>query len=101
MLGKTFGQIVEASQETTDTGLRVLRVVASGTVGELPIQWSYYHVSDDRGRRAAIVFTMEASLVSRYPQVDAELLASFRFVDERQPTPAEATTAAPSSDERR
>jgi hypothetical protein len=87
-LGKNFGEIVEASQEVTDEGHRILRVVVAGTASELPIQWSYYHVSNSAGRRTALVFTLESSLVEKYPQIDRELIDSLSFIDMPSPTPA-------------
>jgi hypothetical protein len=87
-LGKSFGQVVETSEERIDAGIRVLRVVVSGSTGELPIQWTYYLLSDDQGHRAALVFTIETNLVERFPQIDRELIASFRFLEGREPKPA-------------
>ena len=89
-LGKNFSQIVEAGQDVSDNGLRTLRVIVSGTTADLPIQWSYYHLSDDAGNRAALVFTIEGSLVERFAQIDRELIAAFRFQAGKQPTPAES-----------
>ncbi len=86
-LGKNFEQVVAGAEEVTD-GIRVLRVVVAGKVGDLPIQWTYYHLSNDPGQRAALVFTIEAGLVEKYPQIDHELISGFRFLPERQPTPA-------------
>ncbi len=94
-LGKNFGEIVEASQEVTDAGQRILRVVVAGTASELPIQWSYYHISNNAGRRAALVFTLESSLVERFPQVDRELIDSLSFVELPSPTPANPTEPTP------
>jgi hypothetical protein len=88
VLGNNFEEIVEATEETGDNDLRVLRVVVAGKVGDLPIQWAYYHLSDDNGRRASLVFTMESSLIERYAHIDRELLANFRFLAEKQPTQA-------------
>jgi hypothetical protein len=87
-LGKSFGQIVEAAQEEAD-GLRILRVIVSGATSDLPIQWSYCHVSDSAGNRLALVFTIEGSLVERYAQIDRELVGGLRMVAKR-PTPAAA-----------
>lgn len=81
-LGTNFGQIVEASQQVNEAGLRVLRVVASGNASELPIQWTYYHLSDDEGRRVSLVLTIEANLVERFAAVDRELISGFRFLDQ-------------------
>jgi hypothetical protein len=88
-LGKSFGQIAEASEETTSGGIRLMRVVVSGSAGELPIQWMYYHLADEHGHRAALVFTIEATLVERFAQIDRELVTGFHFLADKQPTPAE------------
>lgn len=89
-LGKNFGQIVEAKQTKTESGLRVLRIVASGVSSELPIQWIYYHVSSDQGRRAAYVFTFEGRLAERFGAADEILSGSFEFIARSGPTPATA-----------
>ena len=92
-LSKNNAQIVEAAQLQNDAGLRVLRIVVSGTASDLPIQWVYYHVSDTSGHRASLVFTMEAKLVERFPQIDRELVENLQLtaslLDEaKEPTPA-------------
>jgi hypothetical protein len=93
-LGKSFGQLVEGSEEANDAGIRVLRVVASGTTNELPIQWMYYHLSDDQGHRTALVFTIESNLLDRFAKIDRELIAGFRFLPDKQPTLAPAAKTA-------
>ncbi|MEX0820294.1 MAG: hypothetical protein WD070_11910, partial [Pirellulaceae bacterium] len=69
-LGKSFGQFVEASQQKNESGHRVLRAVVSGLASELPIQWIYYHISDDEGRQTAVVFTMDAKIVEKFAGAD-------------------------------
>src|SRR5262245_6679594 len=93
VLGTNFEEIVKATEEAGDNGLRVLRVVVAGKVGDLPIQWTYYHLSDDHGHRAALVFTLESSLLDRFAHIDRELIGNFRFLADKQPTPAGATSA--------
>ncbi len=88
-LGKNFGQIAEAAQEAGDGGIRTLRVVVSGSTSDIPIQWTYYHLSDEAGNRAALVFTIEQSLVEKFAQIDRELIAAFRFTAGKVPTPAD------------
>lgn len=90
VLGKNFEEIVEASEETADGGLRMLRVVVAGKAGELPIQWTYYHVANDKGRQASLVFTLESSLLERYATIDRELLGGFEFLVDKEPTAAES-----------
>jgi hypothetical protein len=85
-LGKNFEQLVEASDQTIDAGVQILRVVATGRTGELPIDWMYYHLADDHGHRAAVVFTLESGLADRFAHLDRELVAAFRFLPDKQPT---------------
>lgn len=87
-LGTNFGQIVEAAQETNENGILVQRVTAAGSAGDLPIQWTYYHLADEHGHRAALVFTIEGSLVERFAQIDRELVSGFHFLPDKEPTPA-------------
>jgi hypothetical protein len=97
VLGKNFEEMVEATEEVNESGLRVLRVVVAGKAGELSIQWAYYHISDDAGHRASLVFTIESNLLERFASVDRELIANFGFVDGKQPTPAGSATELPAS----
>jgi hypothetical protein len=78
-LGESFGQVEEASQQMTEDGVRVLRAVVSGIVSEIPIQWTYYHLSNAKGQQAAIVFTLEAKLVEQFAGQDQTLVSSFQF----------------------
>lgn len=93
VLGKNFEEIVEATEEQDGNGLRGLRVVVAGKVGELSIQWTYYHLSDDLGHRVSLVFTIESNLLDRFSSIDRELVANFRFIEGKQPTPAEPAAA--------
>lgn len=92
-LAKNFGQFVEASQQKSRSGHRVLRAVVSGLASELPIQWTYYHISDDRGRQTALVFTMDAKLVEKFAGADQSMVDTFEFVERAAPTPASINTA--------
>ena len=88
-LDKNFGEFVDARQFKTERGLRALRVVASGVASDLPIQWIYYHVTDDAGHQAAIVFTLDAKLVERFGGEDQTAMSSFEIL----PVKKTATTA--------
>jgi hypothetical protein len=63
-------------------------VTVAGATGELPIQWTYYHLSDDHGHRVSLVFTIEGNLVERFAQIDREFVSGFRFLPDKKPTPA-------------
>lgn len=93
-LGKNFGQFVEASQQKNERGHRVLRAVVSGMASELPIQWIYYHISDDTGRQTAIVFAMDVKIIEKFAAADESIVGTFEFVKRDSPTPAPATPGA-------
>ncbi len=91
-LEKQKATITEAAQSTSEAGILVQRLTANGVASELPIQWTYYHLADPAGRRASIVFTIDAKLAEKYAHIDQEIIAAFRFFDvpkeAGEPTPA-------------
>jgi hypothetical protein len=97
-LGKSFAQFIEAGEDKSDNGIRILRVTVAGFASELPIQWIYFHLSDDNNHRASLVFTLESKLVEKYGGLDRELVSGFRFLG----LPSEAgkgpTLAAPQAE---
>lgn len=87
-LAKNFGQFVHASQSTSEAGYSVLRVVAHGTVSQLPIEWVYYLIQDPQGKRLTLAFTYEQSLTERFGQADRALVAKLRMTEPPAPTAA-------------
>jgi hypothetical protein len=90
-LGKNFGEFVEAGQSANQVNYRVYRVVASGTVNDLPIEWHYYLVANELGQQAAFAFTVDAAKASRLKSVDKLLVNQIRFTDPK--VAAKATPA--------
>ena len=78
-LGDNFGEFLEASQSSSESGLQVLRTVVSGAVSEIPIQWTYYHFSDSRGRQLSLVFTLDSKLIERFAENDAGIVSTLEF----------------------
>ncbi len=98
-LGVNFGQFAETTQGTSSRGLRVLRAVVDGAASELPIRWIYYHISDEQGRQAALVFTMDAEAIEEFAAADSTLISSFEFLARGgSPTPATRVDAASAPD---
>lgn len=97
-LGKSFAQFLEASEDKNDSGIRVLRVTVAGLASELPIQWTYFHLSDDRGRRASLAFTLESKLVEKFAGIDRELVSGFRFLDVPSDSSKSPTLAPPKAE---
>lgn len=93
-LGKRFGEFLESSERVTDTKLRLLRVEVSGEQEEVAIRWLYAHLSDDHGRRLAMVFTLAADEAEAFSGQDLQILDSLEFVES---SAASSQTAAGSS----
>lgn len=92
-LGKNFGQFIEANQSPADDGKVIYRVVVSGVMAEVPIQWIYYHIVNDKGRRAALAFTLETKLLERFAEADRTLAETFQFADRPEPKRVESREA--------
>lgn len=80
LLGKGFGEFLESSEKVTSTKLRMMRAVVMGELEEVPIQWIYTHLSDDSGRRLALVFTMGGTVTDRFGAADDQLADSFQWL---------------------
>lgn len=91
LLGKGFGEFLESAEKITSTQLRLMRIVVVGELEEVPIQWIYTHLSDDSGRRLAMVFTMGGTVTDRFGAADDQLADSFQWLPElpQADTPSE------------
>lgn len=79
-LGGQVVSLVSANERASETGLRVMQIVASGAVEDVPIQWVMLHFSDDSGRRMLATFTMEATHATVFAGSDMQLAGSLRLV---------------------
>ena len=80
------GQFVEVTSAPHPRGYGIYRVVAEGTVAELPIRWIYYLVFDRAGNRAALVFTLETDLIEQFGDRDRDFVDRLEFVTEAAQT---------------
>lgn len=97
-LGTTFVDFVEAGESLSDSGLRVLRVVISANVSEVPIHYVFYHLSDDHQNRLSLAFTMDADNVERFGRAEETLIGSLQFIDRaEEPAKTRAVSARPKS----
>lgn len=95
-LGDGFERFLESNEKLTSGNLRLLRSVVMGEAEEVPVQWIYNHLSDDSGRRIAMIYTMGGNLTDRFAAADEQMTASFELLPEAEssantPTPAPAT----------
>jgi hypothetical protein len=97
-LGTTFVDFVEAGESLSDSGLRVLRVVISANVSEVPIHYVFYHLSDDPQNRLSLAFTMDADNVERFGRAEETLIGSLQFIDRaEEPAKTPAVSTRPKS----
>lgn len=96
MLREYAGHIMETSQGENDRGVRVLRATAAGVVGDTSMQWIFYHLSDDHGRRVGMAFTVESDKVEQFGERDRVIVETFSFAPPSSSTdgPAEGSPAA-------
>ena len=78
-LGEQLSDLIEAEESLSPAGMRVLRLVARGSVQGVPIQWVLLHFSDDSGRRLLATFTMEGQNVATFAGADTQLAATLGF----------------------
>jgi hypothetical protein len=80
-LGKNFGRFTHAAETTNQMGYLQYRVVAEGTVSDLPIEWIYFRLADKQGHQAVAAFTIEAGQASLLGKSDEALIATAEFVE--------------------
>jgi hypothetical protein len=95
LLAGSFQEFVETAERTNSSGLRLLRTEVAGQQEEVAIRWIYAHLSDDSGRRLAMVFTLAAEFSESFAGQDLQMLDSLEFypgfispVDTVVPAPA-------------
>lgn len=80
-LSQQEGQILEASQATTDEGLAILRIAAAGKVNDVPVTWYHYLLTRDNTHRAAVIFTLAEKQNKEFGAADHDLIGSLRFLN--------------------
>jgi hypothetical protein len=94
-LGDNVDDVAAASEWTTAAGNRCLGVFVNGKVDEAPIQWRYYHVSNDGGAQTTVSVTVEQSLLDQFADADRALIDSIELFD----PPLEAPLGPPAPQE--
>ena len=59
---------------------RIYRVVVKGEVSQVPIQWQYYLVADDYGRRVSFAFTAKEQNLDVCTKAGERLVHCLRFL---------------------
>jgi len=56
-----------------------MQVVVGGEEEGVPVNWFYYHVTNEDGRRVTLVFTLAESVSQRVDPIAAQLVNEFKF----------------------
>jgi hypothetical protein len=78
-LAGQLDRIVAAEESDRADGLRVVRVVSSGTAGRLPFRWIHYVVAARDGSQVGVTFMFEESMQQRFADADRPLVESLRL----------------------
>ena len=69
-LGDQFGQFEAADQKQRDDGNQILRVAVRGVASEVPVCWVYYHIANQQGQCANLVFVMDVEEIKKLGKDD-------------------------------
>ena len=68
-----------------------MQVVVGGEEEGVPVNWLYYHVTHEDGRRVTLVFTLAESVAHRVDPIAAQLVNEFEF----EPVPKKIASKKP------
>ncbi|MDA8563300.1 hypothetical protein N9L06_02490 [Mariniblastus sp.] len=73
-------KLVSAEQLKSRSGLNILEIQVSGVVEEVPLNWMYFHVSNNQGRCVTFVFTLEEELAGEVRPAARKLVSNLTFL---------------------
>lgn len=79
ILVESDAQIIKKDMLQTKNGCSAIRIVVQGIQDEIPIVWIYYNVANPDGRRVAMIFTAEQSVLGIMASADQHLVNAVRF----------------------
>lgn len=71
--------LLAATSLPTRAGHMALQVSVGGQEEGVPVNWFYYHVTNEDGRRVTLVFTLAESVSRRVDPIAAQLVNEFKF----------------------
>ena len=72
-------RISDAKEMTTSNGLTALKIIVKGEEKGVPVQWIYYHVSAEDGRRLTFAFTLEQEIANVFQPSDQRMVNGLSF----------------------
>ncbi len=80
LASRTGRDVLEASERLTSNKHRLLRITMAGSVEGVPLRWVHYHISNDDGRRLALVFTTDESSLEVFGEQDSQIIDSLELL---------------------
>lgn len=80
-IGSNLSELIESSENVTSSKMRALRVLSRGSVEDVDIIWIHYHLSNDNGRRATVVFMLNAEEYENFGAEDSQIINTFELID--------------------
>lgn len=74
-------ELLESTESVTSSKLRSIKVTSRGAVQGVDIVWIHYHLSNDNGRRAVLVFMLNAEQLETFGSEDAQIVSTFELID--------------------
>ena len=75
-----YTRLLSAREWKRKDNYNILKVVAEGEVDKIPIQWTYYHLSNAGGHCATYVFTLEKESAESFAGYDQMMVDSIKPV---------------------
>lgn len=79
-------RLKSAEQLKSRSGLNILEIQVTGVVEEIPLNWMYFHVSNNQGRCVTFVFTLEQELAVEVRPAARKLVSNLTFLVQKQST---------------
>ena len=92
--GEQLQVVADAIESAGLDGTQILRVVATGTAGESPMNYVFYQISNLDGRRFSLLFSLDPALSQQFNDQDLRLTESFRFTEKTGPTAGDSPRVA-------
>lgn len=83
LIADSNARITQHDTFSMPDGCRVMRIVVMGVQDELQIAWLYYTVNHPDGRRVALIFTVEQSVLGLFNAADQRLVQGVRFAERK------------------
>jgi len=80
LASRTNRDVLEATEQLTNSKHRMLRITMAGEIEGVPLRWIHYHISNDSGRRLSLVFTTDEASLDVFGQQDSQIINSLELL---------------------